>query len=158
MASGTLNLVGTPSREMTTCPCDETTFASSPRSAAARACLYEDDTKNGLVLAVRETIDGGRPMSHGMAPLLLEHIRTSARRSSAVRPAVRPLTERERVLLGHMAQGLGYDEVGTALGVSVNTVRSFIRAIYEKLDVGSRTEAVLLAIKLGIVKGTPVQR
>jgi two-component system NarL family response regulator len=57
-----------------------------------------------------------------------------------------------------MAQGLSYDEVGTALGVSVNTVRSFIRAIYEKLDVGSRTEAVLLAIKLAIVKGTPVQR
>ena len=39
--------------------------------------------------------------------------------------------------------------------MSINTVRSQVRAIYEKLDVISRTEAVLLGMRLGLVKGTP---
>jgi DNA-binding CsgD family transcriptional regulator len=93
-------------------------------------------------------------MSSGMAPLFLEHIRSSARRSS-VTFAVRPLTEREKVVLGHMARGLSYAETGQVLGVSLNTIRTYVRGIYEKLDVESRTEAVLLGIKLGLIKGTP---
>jgi DNA-binding NarL/FixJ family response regulator len=123
--------------------------------AGARGCLYMDDARKGVVVAVREAQGGGKPMSDGMAPLLLEHIRSSSRRSSTARPAARPLTERERVVLDCMARGLSYDETGTAIGVSVNTIRTYVRAIYDKLDVASRTEAVLLAIKLGIIKGTP---
>ena len=42
-----------------------------------------------------------------------------------------------------------------SLGVSLNTVRSFVRTIYKKLDVNSRTEAVLAATRLGLVRGTP---
>ena len=119
--------------------------------AGARGCLYVDEAPDGILAAVREAVDGGRPMSNGMAPLFLEHIRASARRSSVGRPAARPLTERERAVLGHMARGLSYEDTGIALGVSVNTVRTYVRAIYEKLDVASRTEAVLLGMKLGIV-------
>jgi DNA-binding CsgD family transcriptional regulator len=54
-----------------------------------------------------------------------------------------------------MARGYSYEDIGRALGVSVNTVRTFVRSVYEKLDVNSRTEAVLLGMKLGIVRGTP---
>jgi DNA-binding NarL/FixJ family response regulator len=94
-------------------------------------------------------------MSRGMAPLLLEHIRRTGRTGSVERKAVRPLTERERVVLCQMARGYSYEDIGRALEVSVNTVRTYVRAVYEKLDVNSRTEAVLLGMKLGIVKGTP---
>ena len=122
--------------------------------AGARGCLFADDAPLGILAALREAMDGGRPMSNGMAPLLLEHIRASARRSSVGRPAARPLTEREAIVLGHMARGLSYEDTGAAMGISLNTVRTYVRTIYEKLDVASRTEAVLLGIKLGIIKPT----
>jgi DNA-binding CsgD family transcriptional regulator len=46
---------------------------------------------------------------------------------------------------------LTYAQVGLVLGISVNTVRGYIRIIYETLAVGSRTEAVLVALRLGLV-------
>jgi DNA-binding NarL/FixJ family response regulator len=123
--------------------------------AGAHGCIYADDPRERLVAAATEALDGGRPMSRGMAPLLLEHIRRTGRTGSVERKAVRPLTERERVVLCQMARGYSYEDIGRALEVSVNTVRTYVRIVYEKLDVNSRTEAVLLGMKLGIVKGTP---
>jgi DNA-binding NarL/FixJ family response regulator len=123
--------------------------------AGAHGCIYADDPRERLVAAAREALDGGRPMSRGMAPLLLEHIRRMGRSGSGERKAVRPLTERERVVLCQMARGHSYEDIGRALDVSVNTVRTYIRSVYEKLDVNSRTEAVLLGMKLGIVNATP---
>src|SRR5262249_51994014 len=121
--------------------------ALSPRGDDARiitliragvcGCLYSDEAESLFILAVRDALDGGRPMSRGIAPLRLEHIRRSERSASKERAAVRPLTERERVMLGYMARGLSYEEIGVALGVSVNTVRTFVRAVYDKLDVAS---------------------
>ena len=122
--------------------------------AGARGCLYLADARTRLASAVREVIDGGCPTSPGMASLFLEHIRSTSRRSSAVRAGARPLTARERIVLDHMSRGLSYEDTGTALGVSVNTVRTYVRAIYEKLDVSSRTEAVLTGIELGVIPGT----
>jgi DNA-binding NarL/FixJ family response regulator len=124
--------------------------------AGAHGCIYADDGRERLAAAASEALAGGRPMSRGMAPLLLEHIRRTGRRSaSAERSAVRPLTERERVVLCQMATGQSYEDIGRALGVSLNTVRTYVRSVYEKLDVNSRTEAVLLGTKLGIVTGAP---
>ena len=123
--------------------------------AGARGCLFLDDATARVGSAVREALAGGRPTSRGMAQLLVEHIRRSARPPSRERPALRPVTERERAVLQQMARGYTYDDIGRSLGVSVNTVRGFVRALYRKLDVNSRTEAVLLAMQLGLVKGTP---
>jgi DNA-binding NarL/FixJ family response regulator len=123
--------------------------------AGARGCIYADDPRERLAAAAREALDGGHPLSRGMAPLLLEHIRRTARHSSTHRRAARLLTDRERVVLCQMARGHSYEDTGLALGVSVNTVRTYVRNLYEKLDVNSRTEAVLLGMKLGIVTGTP---
>jgi DNA-binding NarL/FixJ family response regulator len=123
--------------------------------AGAHGCIYADDPRERLVGAAREALDGGRPMSRGMAPLLLEHVRRTGRSGSAERKAVKPLTDRERVVLCQLARGYSYEDIGKALDVSVNTVRTYVRSLYEKLDVNSRTEAVLLGMKLGIVNGTP---
>jgi DNA-binding NarL/FixJ family response regulator len=124
-------------------------------SSGALGCIYADDPRERVVAAASEALEGGRPMSRGMAPVLLEHIRRMGRAPSSERTAVRPLTERERVVLCQMARGYSYEDIGRALGVTVNTVRTYIRSVYEKLDVNSRTEAVLLGMKLGIVNGTP---
>ena len=124
--------------------------------AGARGCLYADDACDHVARAAAEALRGGYPMSRGMAHMLLAHVcRTGRRTSSATRGAVRLLTERERVVLRQMATGQTYEDMGRALGLSVNTVRTHVRSIYEKLDVNSRTEAVVLGTKLGIIPGTP---
>jgi DNA-binding CsgD family transcriptional regulator len=63
-----------------------------------------------------------------------------------------PLTVRERQVLEQLARGGTYQETAAALRVSVNTVRTHVRSIYEKLAVATRTEAVLRAMRLGIIR------
>ena len=53
------------------------------------------------------------------------------------------LTPREREILGLLAQGLRYKEIGAQLGISTSTVRAHLHSIYGKLGVESRTEAVV---------------
>jgi DNA-binding NarL/FixJ family response regulator len=52
------------------------------------------------------------------------------------------LSPRERSVLDGLAQGLAYKQIADQLGVSIHTVRNYIRRIYEKLHVCTRTEAV----------------
>jgi LuxR family transcriptional regulator, maltose regulon positive regulatory protein len=65
------------------------------------------------------------------------------------------LTERELVVLRLLATRLSTREIGQELQVSVNTVRTQVRAIYRKLDVSSRAEAVAHARQLGLLPGSP---
>ncbi len=123
--------------------------------AGVHGCLYLEDVASRLARAVREALAGGRPISRGMELLFFESVRRSGRPPSQQRRAARALTERERAVLEYMARGLSYEEVGRALAISLNTVRTYVRVIYEKLDVSSRTEAVLVAIRLGLLKRTP---
>ena len=52
------------------------------------------------------------------------------------------LTEREQAVLDCLAHGLAYKQIGDQLNISINTIRTHLRHIYEKLHVQSRTEAV----------------
>ena len=126
--------------------------------AGAIGCLYTDDAATRLPSALEDALAGGHPMSRGMGAILLEHLRRQSPPSSQPTKSVSVLTERERTVLSQLARGLLYEDIGKILGVSVNTVRSFIRTIYGKLEVNSRTEAVLVGIKLGLIRGTPYPR
>ena len=121
--------------------------------AGAHGCVFRDAPDAELLAAIREVLDGGRPIARDIGGMLFEHVRRS-RPPSRERRAVRPLTERERGVLEQLARGLEYEDIGRLLGVSINTVRSYVRAIYEKLSVNSRTEAVVAGMKLGLVKNT----
>jgi LuxR family transcriptional regulator, maltose regulon positive regulatory protein len=63
------------------------------------------------------------------------------------------LTEKEREVLGHLAELLTTDEIAGAMFVSVNTVRTHVRNILRKLDASRRNEAVRRARELGIISG-----
>lgn len=126
--------------------------------AGAIGCLYTDDAATRLPSAIEDALAGGHPMSRGMGAIFLEHLRRQSPPASQPTRSVTVLTERERTVLTQLARGLLYEDIGKILGVSVNTVRSFIRTIYRKLEVNSRTEAVLVGIKLGLVRGTPYPR
>jgi len=120
----------------------------------ARGCLYVDDIDARLAPSLAEILGGGRPMSRGMAGLFLETVRRT-RVSSQQQKAVRPLTPRERAVLAELGRGATYEHVAENLGVSLNTVRTFVRSIYDKLGVDSRVDAVLYGMRLGLLKGTP---
>jgi len=57
------------------------------------------------------------------------------------------LSPREAEVLDGLAQGLAYKQIADQLNVSIHTVRNYIRRIYEKLHVRSRTEAVAKYLK-----------
>jgi LuxR family maltose regulon positive regulatory protein len=58
---------------------------------------------------------------------------------------IESLTEREREVLGLIAEGLKYEEIATRLFISLNTVRTYVKGIYSKLNVNSRSQATALA-------------
>lgn len=93
-------------------------------------------------------------------PMYVEQILTGFSKSQPAgprheaRPApdalIEPLTERELDVLGLMAEGLTYKGIGTRLFISLNTVRFHVKAIYGKLGVNNRTQALARARELGL--------
>jgi LuxR family maltose regulon positive regulatory protein len=90
-----------------------------------------------------------------MLPTLLQQSRrmldSAPRRQAKV---AAPLTERELAVLRLLPTRLSTREIGRELNVSVNTVRSQVQAVYRKLQVASRAEAVTEAHRLGLQPGS----
>jgi LuxR family maltose regulon positive regulatory protein len=89
-------------------------------------------------------------------PALLDQTTQMLGAAAPLRPG-RPgtsLSERELVVLRLLATRLSTPEISQELHVSVNTVRTQVRAIYRKLAVSSRTEAVTQARQLGLLPGS----
>lgn len=117
--------------------------------AGASGYLFKEDMARRLAPAVEELLLGGAPMSAGAAQVVLDRLRSV--REDAERSSAATLTPRERDVLRELARGLTYEQVAVVLGVSANTVRAHVRSIYEKLDAATRTEAVLTAIRMGLI-------
>lgn len=130
--------------------------------AGARGYLFKEDLANLLAPAIEEAVAGGAPMSRAVARLVLAQLRDDAPGEAATPPVPATsrsiVTERERQVIEQLARGLSYSQVAGILQISSNTVRSYIRTIYEKLAVCSKTEAVLVALRLGIVSGDDERR
>jgi DNA-binding NarL/FixJ family response regulator len=98
---------------------------------------------NRLLEAVREAHEGGAPMSPEIARKVVATFRVES-------PPPRPpqaLTPQEQRLLRILAEGATYREAGDRLGITANTVRNYIRSIYDKLQVHSKSEAVVKALR-----------
>ena len=87
--------------------------------------------------AIREVCAGGAPMSGAVARLVVEHFYRQQRSSD-----LDTLSERERAVLAALSEGQQYKEIAAALDISLNTVRTYVRSIYEKLHVNSRHDAI----------------
>lgn len=84
-----------------------------------------------------ELAAGGAPMSPGIARKVTRFFHELPQASSELDQ----LTDRERDILHHIAQGRSDKQIGEKLNISVNTVRNHVASIYQKLQVHSRTEA-----------------
>ncbi|MGH7570359.1 MAG: response regulator [Gemmatimonadota bacterium] len=100
-----------------------------------------------LLESIREAHEGGSPMSPEIARKVIRLFREL--RAPAGEEI--HLTEQEKRLLTLFAEGHSYQAAADRLCVSINTVRNYIRSIYEKLHVHSKSEAVSKALKAGII-------
>lgn len=87
------------------------------------------------------------------AGLFVIHPNHRARTASydSLRPAHTPLTARETEVLAMLAEGLGNKIIAGRLGISENTVKFHVSSIMDKLEAGSRTEAVARGLRQGLV-------
>jgi len=91
-----------------------------------------------ILTAIRQVYEGGSPMSPAIARKVLLSLQPAQET-----PEVARLTLRERQVLNLLAQGLSYKLVAAEVGISLETVRTYIKRIYEKLQVHSVTEALM---------------
>jgi len=108
--------------------------------AGASGYLLKRAAGEELCDAVRQIQRGGSPMSPSIARKVVESFQVPP---SQPEPGGARLSPREEEILGLLASGALYKEIAGSLGISLDTVRTHLRRIYEKLHVHTRTEAVV---------------
>ena len=107
-------------------------------AAGATGYLLKRLEPEELLQAIRDVHTGGSPMSNSIARKVV----ASFQKANGAGEKQNLLTTREQAVLDCLAQGLAYKQIGDQLNISINTIRTHLRHIYEKLHVQSRTEAV----------------
>jgi DNA-binding NarL/FixJ family response regulator len=107
--------------------------------AGASGYLLKKMLPAELIQAVEQVYAGGAPMSMQIARKVVEHFHRNRPPGSDVNK----LTPREQEVLTLLSKGCLYKEISDRLGISVTTVRTHLKHIYEKLHVQSRTEATV---------------
>ena len=92
-----------------------------------------------LIQAIEQVHAGGAPMSMQIARKVVNHFQQIKMPQSEMEK----LTKREQEILALLAKGYFYKEIADQLGITLSTVRAHLHAVYEKLHVQSRTEAVV---------------
>ena len=114
--------------------------------AGASGYLLKKHISSKLFSAIEEVMEGGAPMSPSIARMVLGSMQ---QKSSSENPY--QLTPKEKEVLTSLSKGNSYKLIGAEFNISLDTVRSHIRKIYEKLHVHSQTEAVSKAINEKLV-------
>lgn len=115
----------------------------------AQGYLLKQEPRERLLAGLRGILAGEPPLSPHVARRILTHFRNSAPPVSPQDPGLSP---REREILTLVAKGLSRAEIAKVLGIGVTTVATHIGAVYRKLEICSRSEATVEAIRLGLVK------
>ena len=119
--------------------------------AGARGYLTKDTPLDKLVASLREVEGGGAATSPAMEAKLFEIVAQLLRTRDVVAARTPSLTGREIEILHEVAEGRTSREIADKLYISENTVKNHIRNILDKTGLGSRHDAVLFAIRQGII-------
>ena len=111
--------------------------------AGASGYMLKKTTPQKMIEAIRETYQGGAPMTPSVAVKVLEMFRIQTR---VEKNEFIDLSEREREILGILVKGKSYKVIAAECFISIDTVSTHARHIYEKLHVHSKSEAVAKAI------------
>jgi DNA-binding NarL/FixJ family response regulator len=133
-------------------------------AAGALGYLLKDMPTQQLAQEIRTMHQGGSAISPAIARELLSHLSSAHASSpgpgtlqpaspplptSAPQPQSEALTEREHEILVMANKGFSYEEVASALGISIHTVRTHVKRSYTKLQVNSKTQAIYELRRMG---------
>ncbi|MCH7414967.1 response regulator transcription factor [Belliella sp. R4-6] len=113
--------------------------------AGASGYLLKKHIAAKIFLAVEEILEGGAPMSPAVAKLVVQSMQKAGNAQNY------GLTEREKDVLLSLSKGNSFKLIAAECKISIDTVRTHIKHIYEKLQVHCQTEAVSKAINEGLV-------
>ncbi len=112
--------------------------------------LLKSTPPGEIIEAIHDIRRGGSPLTASVARKVLQHFQQQQRPLS--NSNTYQLSARELEILRALTKGHSYKLVADELNISIDTVRSHIRHIYEKLQVNSKSEAVLKALREGLVE------
>jgi DNA-binding NarL/FixJ family response regulator len=107
--------------------------------AGAAGYLIKSTLRKELLYTIRQVHEGHRHVPSEVARAIAEHVTDDA------------LSMRELQVLGHVASGLSNKCVATRMGISTETVKTHMKSILSKVDARDRTEAVVIALRRGII-------
>jgi DNA-binding NarL/FixJ family response regulator len=107
--------------------------------AGASGYLLKRTASARLLEAIHDVHGGGSPMSPQLARRVVQYFSRPASDDSQVAR----LAPGEKEFLDQLSKGYAYKEIADRMNISIDTVRSYVRTVYEKLHVHSRTEAVV---------------
>ncbi|MCU1351278.1 MAG: two component transcriptional regulator, LuxR family [Acidimicrobiales bacterium] len=134
---------------MLTMHADEDVIAAAIR-AGASGYLVKDCSTDEIADAVRQVMNDDRSLSPDLAGALLDEVRRTDLPHAP--DAERIVTKREEEVLQLIADGCSTPEVAETLFISQKTVKNHLASIYQKLDARDRTQAVLQAVRMGIIR------
>ncbi len=108
-------------------------------SAGATGYLLKGTSRSQLLSAIKQIAQGGSPMSCSIARKVVQSFSQPA---PAGQTDVEKLSPRETSVLELLSNGYLYKEIADQLGLSVTTIDTYVRRIYEKLHVNSRSQAI----------------
>ena len=132
---------------MLTMHADQEVLTSAIR-AGASGYLVKDCSTEEIASAVRMAVSGETALSPQLAASMLDEVRRLDRPNA---DEERIVTRREEEVLQLIADGCSTPEVAEKLYISQKTVKNHLASIYQKLDARDRTQAVLQAVRMGIV-------
>ena len=124
--------------------------------AQAVAYLSKEVTGEQLVDTVRRVARGEHPINESLTnrPKVAEHVLQQFQElswKSEAEAFISPLTPRETEILRYIAQGYLNKQIAAELGISEQTIKNHVTSILRKLNANARTEAVVVAIKQGLI-------
>ena len=110
----------------------------SSLQAGATGYILKNATPDKLVTAIKDIHQGGSPMSPEIARLVVQSFSDKKEESELFKS----LSQREQDILQALSKGYQYREIAEQLHISIETVRTYLRRVYEKLQVRSKVEAL----------------
>ena len=123
---------------------DESVFAAI--AAGANGYVLKNASNEQLLQAIKDVYEGGSSLSPSIAKKVMLHLQQPKFEKTDYK-----LSPKELEVLHSLTLGLALKQIGGKMDITYDTVRSHIKKIYEKLHVGSMTEAVALALKHRLV-------
>jgi two-component system, NarL family, response regulator DegU len=133
---------------MLTMHADQEVLAAAIRSGAS-GYLVKDCSTEEIAEAIRSAVSGETTLSPALAASMLNEVRKLDAPNQAEEDRI--VTKREEEVLQLIADGCSTPEVAERLYISQKTVKNHLASIYQKLDARDRTQAVLQAVRMGIV-------